>query len=258
MVKARLCGDNCGERLSYHSVTIPRHRRLLGAIAIGALFTLPAAARVPASSSSIIALVVSRSDPPARQYRALRRLEARSAKLGAAAWMEAWTEVDPQEGFHYRIIGEGGSGYIRSHVLKPWLENERKMWAAGDPERAGLSLANYTFEDRGITDDGLAHIEVKSRRKDLLLVDGSIFVNPDDGDLVRIEGRLSKTPSFWTRRVEVVRHYQRINGVRMPVGIESVAQVLIAGRSTFSMSYEYETVNNIRVGDPKPRTAGER
>ncbi len=228
---------------------------------MGALFALPVAARALASSSSsssIIALVVSRSDPPARQYRALRRLEARSAKLSAAAWMEAWTEVDPQDGFRYRIIGEGGSGYIRSHVLKPWLENERKMWAAGDPERASLSLANYTFEDRGITDDGLAHIDVKSRRKDLLLVDGSIFVNPDNGDLVRIEGRLSKTPSFWTRRVEVVRHYQRINGVHLPVAIESVAQVLIAGRSTFSMSYEYETVNNIRVGDPKPRAVGDR
>jgi hypothetical protein len=210
---------------------------------MGALFALPVAPRALASSSSsssIIALVVSRSDPPARQYRALRRLEARSAKLSAAAWMEAWTEVDPQDGFRYRIIGEGGSGYIRSHVLKPWLENERKMWAAGDPERASLSLANYTFEDRGITDDG------------------SIFVNPDNGDLVRIEGRLSKTPSFWTRRVEVVRHYQRINGVHLPVAIESVAQVLIAGRSTFSMSYEYETVNNIRVGDPKPRAVGDR
>ena len=219
---------------------------------MGALFALPLAAH--GSLSSIIALVVARTDPPARQYRALRRLEARSAKMGAAAWMEAWTEVDPEGGFRYRITGEGGSGYIRSHVLKPWLENERKMWAAGDPERASLSFENYTFEDRGIGEDGLAQIAVQSRRKDLLLVDGSIFVNPDNGDLVRIEGRLSKTPSFWTRRVEVVRHYERINGVRLPVAIESVAQVLIAGRSTFSMSYEYETVNGIRVGDPKPGT----
>ena len=219
---------------------------------MGALFALPLAAH--GSPSSIIALVVARTDPPARQYRALRRLEARSAKMGAAAWMEAWTEVDPEGGFRYRITGEGGSGYIRSHVLKPWLENERKMWAAGDPERASLSFENYTFKDRGIGEDGLAQIAVQSRRKDLLLVDGSIFVNPDNGDLGTDQGRLSKTPSFWTRRVEVVRHYERINGVRLPVAIESVAQVLIAGRSTFSMSYEYETVNGIRVGDPKPGT----
>src|SRR6185312_7944441 len=124
------------------------------------------------------------------------------------------------------------------------------------PERASLTHENYAFADKGFTPDGLACLGVKSRRKDLLLVDGSIYVNASDGDLVRIEGRLSKTPSFWTRRVEVVRHYQRINGVRLPVAIESVAQVLIAGRSTFSMTYEYETVNDQHVGDPKARGAG--
>jgi hypothetical protein len=203
----------------------------------------------------MIERVVSRVDPPAYQYRALRRLIAQSDKLGGSAWIEAWTQVEPGAGFRYEIIGEGGSGFVRGKVLRPWLENEKKMWADGDPERASLSYANYAFVDRGLTPDGLACLGVKSRRKDLLLVDGSIYVNPDDGDLVRIEGRLSKTPSFWTRRVEVVRHYQRINGVRLPVAIESVAQVLIAGRSTFRMTYEYATVNGAFIGDPQPKTA---
>jgi hypothetical protein len=132
------------------------------------------------------------------------------------------------------------------------------MWADGDPERASLSFENYTFADRGITPEGLACLSVKSRRKDLLLVDGSIFVNPEDGELVRIEGRLSKSPSFWTRKVDVIRHYRRINGVRVPMAIESVAQVLIAGRSTFKMTYEYETINGLRIGDPKPRPAPDK
>jgi hypothetical protein len=239
-------------------VTHPNRRRLPAAIAIAVLSALPLAARGAPPASPIIDRVVARNDPPAQQYRALRRLEAQSMKLGAAAWMEAWTDVDPIEGFRYQIAGEGGSGYIRSHVLKPWLESEKKMWAEGDPERARLTFDNYTFDDRGLTADGLECLGVKSRRKDLLLVDGSIYVNASDGDLVRIEGRLSKTPSFWTRRVEVVRRYQRINGVRMPVAIESVAQVLIAGRSTFSMTYEYETVNEQRVGDPKTRSVASR
>lgn len=196
--------------------------------------------------------MVARSDPPPHQYRALRRLEAQSDKLGGSAWIEAWTEVQPGNGFRYQIIGEGGSGFVRGKVLRPWLDNEKKMWAAGDPERASLSFDNYIFDDRGLTPDGLAWLVVKSRKNDMLLVDGSIYVNADDGDLIRIEGRLSKTPSFWTRRVDVVRHYQRINGVRVPVAIESVARVLIAGRSTFKMTYEYETINGQRVGTPKP------
>jgi hypothetical protein len=208
----------------------------------------------PSAEPSIIQRVVARNDPPAHQYRALRRLEAQSDKLGGSAWIEAWTQVDPGVGFSYQIIGEGGSGFVRGKVLRPWLDNEKKMWADGDPERASLSFENYAFVDRGLTEDGLlAWLGVKARRKDLLLVDGSIYVNPLNADLVRIEGRLSKTPSFWTRRVEVTRHYQRINGVRMPTAIQSVAQVLIAGRSTFQMLYEYASVNDGYVGDPQPR-----
>jgi len=203
---------------------------------------------------SLVDRVVARVDPPAQQYRALRRLEAQSDKLGGSAWIEAWTQVDPGLGFRYEIIGEGGSGFVRGKVLRPWLDNEKKMWADGDPERASLSYDNYVFVDRGMTPDGLACLDVKARRKDLLLVDGSIFVNPENADLVRIQGRLSKTPSFWTRRVEVTRHYQRINGVRMPTAIESVAQVLIAGRSTFQMTYQYASVNGLNVGDPQPKT----
>ena len=163
--------------------------------------------------------------------------------------------MTPGKGFQYQIVGEGGSGFVRGKVLRPWLDNEKKMWTAGDPERASLTHANYAFDDKGLSSDGLAWLGVKSRRKDLLLVDGSIYVNADDGDLVRIEGRLSKTPSFWTRRVEVVRHYRRINGVHVPVAIESIANVLVAGRSTFKMIYEYETINDERVGSPQPRQA---
>jgi hypothetical protein len=86
-----------------------------------------------------------------------------------------------------------------------------------------------------------------------MLVNGSIFLRPEDGDLVRIEGLLSKTPSFWTRRVEIVRHYRRIAGIRLPVRFESVASVRIAGHSTFTMTYQYERVNGTQVGTPEAR-----
>jgi hypothetical protein len=212
----------------------------------------PNATQLPSTGSAIVDRVVARVDPPPQQYRALRRLEAQSDKLGGSAYIEAWTNVEPGTGFRYEIVSEGGSSFVRGKVLKPWLENEKKMWASGDPERAAFTHENYTFDDRGPTADGLVRVAVKSRRKDMLLVDGSIFVNPDDGDLVRIEGRLSKNPSFWTRRVEIVRHYQRIQGVRVPIAIESVASVLMAGRSTFNMTYEYETINGAQVGTPQP------
>jgi hypothetical protein len=221
-----------------------------------ALLAAPGSAR-PGSPVSqdppILERFFARHDLPPTQYRALRHLDAHSEHFGASAWMDAWTDVDQADGFRFFVVAEGGSGYVRSHVLRAALTGEQKMWMSGDPAKAALTLDNYTFEDRGLASDGLATLGVNPRRKDVLLVNGSVFVDPADADLMRVEGRLSKTPSFWTRRVEVVRRYQRINGIRVPIAIESVAQVLIAGRSTFQMTYEYETINEQRVGTPQPR-----
>jgi len=173
-------------------------------------------------------------------YRALRRLEVRNRRLSEAAWMHVRTEADAG-GFRYEIVGQGGSGYVRDRLFMPALETEQKMWGAGD--QGALTLDNYTFEDRGAESSGLAWIGVTPRRKDVMLVKGSIFLRPDDGDLVRVEGALARTPSFWTRNVEIVRSYERIGGVRVPVRLESTASVRIAGTSTFTMTYEYESIN---------------
>ena len=78
-------------------------------------------------------------------------------------------------------------------------------------------------------------------------MDGSLFLNAHDADLVRIEGRLSKSPSIWTRDVQVVRTYARVASVRVPVQLESIAKVRIAGTSTMSMTYHYEMVNGVEV-----------
>jgi hypothetical protein len=72
-------------------------------------------------------------------------------------------------------------------------------------------------------------------------------VTAADADLVRVEGVLIKRPSFWTRKVEVVRRYARLRGVRVPVAMQSTAHVLIVGTSTFSMTYEYQAINGESV-----------
>ena len=193
-------------------------------------------------------------DPSPTAYRALRRLEARNPNLNKSAWMDVWTESDAGGQFKYTVVAESGSGYIRSKVFLASLETEQKMYASGAPDRAAVTPDNYSFAE-GAAADGLSAVIVTPRRKDVLLVDGSIFLKPEDGDLVRIEGRLSKAPSFWIRQVEIVRSYRRIAGVRMPVAVEAVANIRFAGTATFRMTYEYETVNGQRVGAPEPRLA---
>ena len=227
-------------------------RLFLAILATASATTLHANAQ-PGGVVSVLQRFLARGDGPTVEYRALRHLEAQNIHFHAGAWMDAWTEYDQLTGFHFQIVAEGGSAYIRKHVLLAALEGEQKMWASREPQRASFTTDNYEFHDRGAPVEGLASLGVKPRRRDVLLIDGAIFVEPDDGELRRIEGQLSKAPSVWTRRVDIVRRYDQMAGVRVPVSIESVAHVLIAGRSTFKMTYEYETVNGHHIGHPQPR-----
>ena len=232
----------------------------------GLLLTLSAAfgithvgAAGPAIESSrpVLEQFLTLENASPQQYRALRHLEARTLRFSSSAWMDVWTEADVT-GFRYRIVREGGSESIRKKVFRSLLELERKSWAPGELNPAGVTPRNYSFDDviAPADTDGLAKLGVKALRKDVLLINGSIFLKPENGDMVRMEGRLAKTPSFWTRRVDVVKRYERLNGVRLPVALESVAEIVIYGRATFSMTYDYESINDRRVGNPQLREVG--
>ena len=75
---------------------------------------------------------------------------------------------------------------------------------------------------------------------------GRAMLEAIDAD-ARVEGRMAKNPSFWTTRVHIVRYYERIAGVRVPVRVDSKASIRFAGESTLSMTYRYETINGVAV-----------
>lgn len=208
----------------------------------------PAGDRAP-----IVDTFLAREDPAPVSWSARRRLEADNPRLGQRAWLEARTSLSTAHGFTYEVLDDGGSGAVLSKVLRPALEREREAWAAGDAQRALLTEANYVFGAASAAGKYIA-IEIAPRRRDSLLLQGSIIVTPGDADLVRIQAQPVKRPSAWTRDVHLVREYRRIHGVRVPVSMTSTANVLLAGRSTFSMTYRYSEVNGRAVdGQQQPR-----
>ena len=232
--------------------------RSLLAVSFIALLLAHAHAARPATDDPSAAPILQRflalDDPTPAQCRALRHLEARNDKFDMRAWMDVWTEIDAS-GFRYRIVAEEGSDYIRNRVFRETLEAERKVWATNAANKASLTPANYIFEDRGAWADGLNRLLVKPRRKDILLIDGAIFLRPHDGELLRMEGELAKQPSFFTRHVRIVRQFQRFAGFRMPVVLDASANIHFFGQSSYHATYEYETVNTERVGTPQLRAA---
>lgn len=223
--------------------------------------------RAESTDPSLLERFLSFQTEPLVRYRAARRLEAENKRFNVKGWMEVMTELSPESGFTWTVISEGGSGYIRNKVLRKTLEGEAQAVRNNEPAKAALSEANYIFTltapakspaARAKSDDedddvepsldgdgeaGLAKLFITPKRKDMLLVNGAVVVAATDADLVQVEGRLAKTPSFWTRSVDIVRRYARVAGIRVPVLTESTANVRIAGRSAFRMTYTYQMIN---------------
>jgi hypothetical protein len=161
--------------------------------------------------------------------------------------IEAITELSADGRFSYSIVTETGSDYIRDKVLRPLLETEARVLASGDPSRSALTTDNYDIGGGELAEPGIIKLFAKPRRKEVSLIDGAVFITSADSDLVRIEGKMAKNPSFWTSRVNLVRRYDRIGGVRVPVRLDSTAQIRFAGASSLSMVYDYEMINGVEL-----------
>jgi hypothetical protein len=210
--------------------------------------TLFAAERVEAGAALQPAIdrFLARPDEPLTRYRARRVLEGQNPRFNMKGGIEAITELVDGH-FTFTIVSETGSDYIRDKVLRPLLETEAKVFASGDASRSALTLQNYDISGGELAEPGIVKLFAKPRRKDISLIDGSVFITSDDSDLVRVEGRMAKNPSFWTTKVNLVRRYDRIGGVRVPVRLDSTAQIRFAGESSLSMVYQYEMVNGVAV-----------
>jgi hypothetical protein len=198
----------------------------------------------PAASRETVARFLESGQPPLTAYRAKRHLEASTRGGKLTAQLDAWTDLNSDGTFTFQIIEESGSDLIRRKVLRQALVHEQQSRNGSQLDESALTVANYDFSvDEASADAELVKIALSPRRKSQTLISGAAFVTRDGADLVRVEGILSKRPSLWTTSVEVTRHYARIEGVRVPTEMQSRAELLLVGDSSFLMTYQYSTIN---------------
>jgi hypothetical protein len=204
-------------------------------------------AEPPLSSSALdigeatLARFLSRPDEPVTRYRARRHMEVEAR--GDRAWMDVRAELDPERGFRFTIEAAGGSRLLREKSLLSLLRAEAETHASGASARSALTADNYLLEPGARDADGLVRLRARPLRREATLVDGAFVVMPESADLVRVEGALARSPSFWIKRVEVSRHYARVRGHRVVVRLESLAQVRLVGPSRLVVTFDYEMID---------------
>jgi hypothetical protein len=197
--------------------------------------------------AALVERLLAPDQTPLVSYRAHRHLTASTRGGKMRGEMDVITSFDPERGFTFTVVSESGSTLICRRVLLEALLTEQRTVGRGASHEAALTRANYDFLAPLEPDQLLPTLDVRARRKSKMLLNGTVYLDPERSDLVRVEGELADRPSFWTRRVRVVRRYDRIGGVHVPVGMESVADVRIVGASTFNMSYRYVEINGQKV-----------
>ncbi len=219
---------------------------LFGAVTIATAIVMAEPAPTASALEPALHRFLTRADEPLVTYRGTRHLEGRNERYNISGWMEIAAELTA-DGFHYRVIDEGGSDLIRRRVFRSMLENEEQIFANGDMARSSFTPSNYDLSPAETSEAGLVKLFARPKRKDVTLIDGAVYITDTDADLVRVEGRLARNPSFWTRRIDVVKQYARVGGLRVPIRVESTAQIRFAGTSTMTMTYDYEMINGVNV-----------
>lgn len=148
----------------------------------------------------------------------------------------------------FTIVAESGSGLIRSRVFKPLMEIEVETAAGRNRYSSSVTSDNYHFKLLGEEDVDGAHcfvVQTTAKRADKYLFNGKIWIHTADFAFVQVAGQPSQSPSFWIKRVEFVRRYQKIKEFWLPRKNESITQVRMFGKNILTIDYDQYQITQV-------------
>jgi hypothetical protein len=135
---------------------------------------------------------------------------------------------------------------VKHNVITRLLQSEVDHVQKGESAQTALTSKNYKFNYKGTEElnGRLMHVfQLKPRRKDPSLFKGKIFVDAYTGSLRRAEGTVSKSPSFFVRKIEFVQDFDDISGFTMPVSMRSTAKARIIGKTIVNVFHRAYNVH---------------
>jgi hypothetical protein len=154
-----------------------------------------------------------------------------------------------------------GDSFVKTNVITRLLQSEVDHVEKGDPSSTAITEQNYKINYKGLEtiNTRLSHVfQLKPRRKVPGLIKGKIYLDAYTGSLVRAEGSIAKSPSFFVKKVDFTQDFQDINGFTVPTELRSVSKARIIGRAVvriFHRSYEFRSVQPTEAPTAQPSSA---
>lgn len=162
----------------------------------------------------------------------------------------------------YSSVHFEGDRFVKSTVIVKLLQSDVEHVRQGDSGATEISEQNYKFCYEGTEQvhDRQAHVfHVKPRRKVPGLFKGQIFLDANSGSMVRMEGTLVKSPSFFVRDIKFVQDFEEVQGYTLPTELRTSAQARILGRIVVNVihrSYSLHSNSEIAQEGQNRRSQG--
>jgi len=156
-----------------------------------------------------------------------------------AADMVVKTTYQKDVGKNYTIASASGSEILRK-VLEAVLDSERNITRPANRVTAVITPANYEMTVKGmetVYGRNCAALSLKPRRLSQYLLNGTVWVDPQDGSIVQLQGMTAKSPSVFTGASQVFRQYATIEGFPMATHARAVSNSWLAGQTTIKIDY---------------------
>lgn len=154
-----------------------------------------------------------------------------------------------------------GDGFVKNNVITRLLQTEVDHVQKDDPALTAISLVNYKFNYRGLSrvNERTVHVyQVKPHKKRPGLFKGRVYLDAHNGSLVRVEGSVVKSPSFFVKHIDFWQDYIDVQSFTLPIRIHSEAKARIVGRTIVDIVHrDYQAVPAMaaRLKVPQPPRA---
>ena len=156
-----------------------------------------------------------------------------------AAEMVVKTSYQKDEGKNYTIVSETGPELLRK-VLEIVLDNERRMTRPDNRITAVITPANYEMTVKGeemVDGRNCMAVAIRPRHPSPYLLNGTEWVDAQDGSIVQLQGVTSKSPSIFAGASQVFRQYTSIDGFAVATHARAVSSSWLVGQTIIKIDY---------------------
>jgi hypothetical protein len=179
-------------------------------------------------------------------YSAVTVIHAELPETAQSGEYELERHFSAPRSLQFTALRYTGDGFVKSNVIIRLLQSEVDHLKQDDKNLTAISDANYKFSYKGTTgiNGRVAHTyQVKPRKKRASLFKGRIFLDAYTGSLVRAEGAVVKSPSFFVKHIEFVQDYTDVGEFTFPVHVHSDARARVIGRTVVDIYHrDYQPV----------------